>query len=367
MKRFLFASAIVLAIAGAVAAGFGAGWSRPGWTPPWLADRLGGRPAGPADPGDDRPPPGPVAVVEPAAAGEEDGSSRPLPAGRLAGPEVARRARRVIEAQYQDAVRREIDNLATAYVDALNARETVRSIRASLEVLDGVLRSLREQLRRGDVPLSMVDDAIVQRDGAAVALGQAESVERQARQVLAVLLAIPPAEADRLQVRGTIRDTAPMPPPVEELIRIALAERPDLAAYRLGVGRASADVRLAEANRFEDVFVLYTPYGYQSNNFDRNVGSSTAWSLGVLASVPLVNRNQGNIARARGNVVQTKIELSGLERQVIGEVQRAATEYGADAAPPSAASRRASCRGPGGRATTGTSCSPRARRASSPT
>jgi cobalt-zinc-cadmium efflux system outer membrane protein len=116
--------------------------------------------------------------------------------------------------------------------------------------------------------------------------------------------------------------------PVEELARLAFCVRPDLISYRLGIGRAVADVRLAKANRFEDVFLLYTPYGFQSNNFDPNIKSATSWSLGVLVSLPLVNRNQGNIARARGNVVQTKIQLSGLEQQVVSEVERAALEYG---------------------------------------
>ena len=32
----------------------------------------------------------------------------------------------MLEAQYQDAVRLEIDNLYTAFVDVLDARETVR-------------------------------------------------------------------------------------------------------------------------------------------------------------------------------------------------------------------------------------------------
>ncbi|MBX6315868.1 MAG: TolC family protein, partial [Isosphaeraceae bacterium] len=247
---------------------------------------------------------------------------------RRARLDVAQRAKRVIEAQYQDAVRLEIDNLYTAYIDVLNARETVRSVEASLVTLDQALKSAEEQYRKGEVPESAVDDAVVQRDTAALAHDQAVAALRQAKRTLATLLAIPPAQADSLDVRGTIRDEAPPPPPVEELIRIALCTRPDLIAYRLGVGRAEADVRLAKANRFEDVFLLYTPYGFTSNNFDPNVKGATSWSLGVLVSLPLVNRNQGNIVRAQGNVVQTKIQLSGLEQQVVGEVERAALEYG---------------------------------------
>lgn len=42
---------------------------------------------------------------------------------------VAQQAKRVLEAQYQDAVRLQIDNLDTAYVDVLAARQTLRATR----------------------------------------------------------------------------------------------------------------------------------------------------------------------------------------------------------------------------------------------
>ena len=41
--------------------------------------------------------------------------------------------------------------------------------------------------------------------------------------------------------------------------------RPDLLAFRLGVERANADVRLAQANRFSDVYLLAQPYTLQDN------------------------------------------------------------------------------------------------------
>ena len=46
--------------------------------------------------------------------------------------DYAARALGVTEAQYQDAVRIEINNLYTAFVDVLAARQTVRYARASV-------------------------------------------------------------------------------------------------------------------------------------------------------------------------------------------------------------------------------------------
>lgn len=46
-----------------------------------------------------------------------------------------------------------------------------------------------------------------------------------------------------------------------------------------------------------------------------------------MVSVPILNRNQGNIRRAEHTVIQTQIELSGLEKQVLADVERAYLEY----------------------------------------
>jgi cobalt-zinc-cadmium efflux system outer membrane protein len=51
-----------------------------------------------------------------------------------------------------------------------------------------------------------------------------------------------------------------------------------------------------------------------------------------MVSVPIFNRNQGNIRRAEHNVVQTQIELTGLEKQVLLDVERAYLEYASSCA-----------------------------------
>jgi cobalt-zinc-cadmium efflux system outer membrane protein len=49
--------------------------------------------------------------------------------------------------------------------------------------------------------------------------------------------------------------------------------------------------------------------------------------VGVTIPLPLFNRNQGNIQRARITVGQTMTELAELERRVVAEVQRAERAY----------------------------------------
>ncbi len=107
---------------------------------------------------------------------------------------------------------------------------------------------------------------------------------------------------------------------------MALAVRPDIVAYRLGIKSAEANVRLQLANRFTDVYVLYQPYTLQDNS-PYGLKSPTSWALGVTVPLPVYNRNQGGIARAKLNVTQSQIELASIERQLMTDVQQAVYEY----------------------------------------
>jgi cobalt-zinc-cadmium efflux system outer membrane protein len=85
-------------------------------------------------------------------------------------------------------------------------------------------------------------------------------------------------------------------------------------------------VRLARANRLDDVFLIYQPFSVQPGLVpgDR---PATSWAIGLTVPLPVYNRNQGNIARATQTVAQTEVQLANLERQVILEIQRAEAAY----------------------------------------
>jgi cobalt-zinc-cadmium efflux system outer membrane protein len=238
--------------------------------------------------------------------------------------EVAVLAQNVIEAQYQDAVRLQIDNLYTAWVDALAARETLRYLRYSEEALGGLVAATRALLDQGAATPADVNRVEVLLDSTNIALVETEETLIDAKRTLATVLYLPPDAATTLEVTGVLRAPDPPIPPVEELIGMALAVRPDLAAYRIGIQRAGANERLQRANRFEDVFLFYQPYTYQQNS---TIGTGNSWAIGATIPLPIYNRNQGNIQRARHTVVQTKIQLADLERRVITEVQRAERAY----------------------------------------
>lgn len=245
---------------------------------------------------------------------------------RRARTAVACQARRVIEAQYQDAVRQQIDSLYDAYVGVLGARETTRYAEASVTGLRQILEKTERLRVGGEKTRGDVERIRTQFDSARIGLMDAEEALRRAKRELAPLLRLPPTEAENLEIRGTIADRAPPPPPNDELVRIAMASRPDLAALRLGVGLAQADVRMARAERYQDVYLLYQPYTFQ-NNAPFDTKSAHSWAVGMTVPLPLYNRNQGNILRARVNVSQTQTQLAAAELKVATEVRQAEREY----------------------------------------
>lgn len=245
---------------------------------------------------------------------------------RQARTAVASRARRVIEAQYQDAVRLQIDNLYIVYVDVLTARETVRYARTSIDGLVQLLERTERLRKAGERPQGDVERVRAQLDVARIGLDDADESFRRAKRELAPLLRLAPTGAESLELRGAIAPDAPPPPPIEALVRQALAYRPDLSAIRLGIGLAEADVKLALAERYQDVYLLYQPYTFQDMSpFD--LKSSHSWAIGVTVPLPLFNRNQGNIQRSRVNVAQTQTQLGAAELRVVTEVTQAAREY----------------------------------------
>jgi cobalt-zinc-cadmium efflux system outer membrane protein len=245
---------------------------------------------------------------------------------RQARMNVAGHAKRVVEAQYQDAVRLTIDNLYTAFVDVLAARETVRFAQASVDGYNQTLRPIRERYENKVIPLADVNRVQVQRDFALIGLNGAEETLLKTRHTLAALLNVPPDQAENLEVRGRLRNPIPDLPPGDALVQTALTCRPDLIAFRIGIQRACADVQLAHKNRYADVFWLVQPYTFQDNQ-QFGLRSSHSWATGVTVPLPLMNRNQGNIRRAQINVDQTRVELASLERQVFAEVRNAEKDF----------------------------------------
>jgi cobalt-zinc-cadmium efflux system outer membrane protein len=242
----------------------------------------------------------------------------------------ASRALQVTEAQYQNEVRLAIANLHAAFVDVLSARVATAYMKESVKGFDEVVRVAEGHYEKRLGTRSDVDQAKSDRASAVLGVIDAEEMLQKRKRVLGEMLYLSPEDSERLEVRGVLRYESPQPPPLEALIAIAREGRPDLDAYRKGIEAATANVRLQRANRFSDAYLLFQPYTFQNNApFGRQSG--TSWALGITMPLPLYNRNQGNIERARINVVQSQAQLELLDRRLVAEIQQAVGEYNVSA------------------------------------
>ena len=237
---------------------------------------------------------------------------------------LAEQEKHVLLAQYQNAVRVAVDGLYTSYVDALVARQSLRSAEDSLALLDKLIKAHSDSASAAptESELEEIDDLTVERGVTEMAVQDTFERYTRARHQLGELLEIEPEAVDAMKLRGKINVPCPNPPDLDRLVAIARERRPDLIAQRIGVARARAEWDQEKSERLSDAYLLYTPMNYldRSQSGDRSVNT---WGAGVFFTVPLFNRNQGNVRRAEINVMQSQIEADVLESQVVGEVRHA--------------------------------------------
>jgi outer membrane protein, heavy metal efflux system len=239
---------------------------------------------------------------------------------------VAERAKLVTEAQFQDAMRLQVDNLYTEYVDVVAAVMTLRYSEAYVLGLNRLLSINSALLQSGFIKPADIDAIKAQLEQGQLQIREATHALRKAKRTLGLLLNMSGVESDALEVRSPLRDIRPLPVPGEELVQTALGTRPDLNAYRLGLQRAEADVVLSRANRYSDVYLLAQPYTFQDNRY-QGLKSAYSYAFGVTVALPVYNRNQGNILRSKLNVEQSGVELAAQEKQVAFDVEEAVREF----------------------------------------
>jgi cobalt-zinc-cadmium efflux system outer membrane protein len=131
---------------------------------------------------------------------------------RRARTNVATRAEKVLEAQFQDAIRNRIDDVYGAYVTALGARQTVRYAEQSVIGLSRLTELTRQLYERGQVPeadLNLVENKLrIARLGAR----DARASFRGARLDLGSLMNLPVQEASDMKLAGKIEVHPPLRP-----------------------------------------------------------------------------------------------------------------------------------------------------------
>jgi outer membrane protein, heavy metal efflux system len=227
--------------------------------------------------------------------------------------ELAQLSRSVTELQFQNAVRGLALEVANLFVDAQVEEETVALAKENLTYFERIVEVNVVRFRAGEI-------AEVEVLRARLASLQQRNVVREAesrRRTALIRLQSTMGRAVTsmpLELAGELRGDDSV---AERGLwkQAALDNRPDVLALRKDLARSGADVNLQTAQAKPDP-AIGTEYRRQQGV------NGTGNSMGVFLEIPLpvFNRNQGEIARARGEQRQAGLRVRQLEIQIAGEI-----------------------------------------------
>ena len=234
--------------------------------------------------------------------------------------EVAHEARSVVELQLQNTMRTLALNVESAFIDVQLARTGLALARESLSAFDQIVAINTERVRSGD--LASVELA---RSRLAALQFQNEVKSRESKLAVAThrLRAILGRTDDSpIEVVGELRrDRAPAA--LEALQHQAFEARPDLKALERDQARSVADERLQMAQGRIDYTV--------SGEFHRQIApgslAGNEWGLFVSAPLPIFNRNQGEVERARQEARQAAARIAALQSDITSDLRSAWQQF----------------------------------------
>jgi cobalt-zinc-cadmium efflux system outer membrane protein len=233
--------------------------------------------------------------------------------------EQATLARSVAELQLLDTTRKLVLDVESAFADVQLAKLNLALAQENLSAFNNVVAINVERVRTGD--LAQVELA----RSRLAALQFQNDVEQQTAK-LAVARAHLEALLGRrttasIDVTGDLRRDLDVVD--RDVLRTrALEMRPDLRAAKSDQARSVADLRLQLANGKIDYTV--------SGEYHRQEGGGLVGNdYGIYFSTPLpiFNRNQGEIARARAQQQQLEAKTRALEADISADLDTAFTEY----------------------------------------
>jgi cobalt-zinc-cadmium efflux system outer membrane protein len=234
--------------------------------------------------------------------------------------DVAELSKSVAELGVLNALRGVILDVQNAFVDVLLAKESLALAQDNLKALNAIVEVNTNRVRAGDlaqVELVRSRLAALQFQNAAK---QAEFRLHSTRHRLELLM----GRKDFVHgftVEGEMRKDSELID-IHPLREVAQKLRPDLQAIQQDQARSAADLRLQIAQGKVDYTVGAVYHRQQSPT---GTGNSMGFYLSM--PIPVFNRNQGEIERARLEQQQLAARINALKASIAAEVETSYEQY----------------------------------------
>lgn len=218
----------------------------------------------------------------------------------------------VVRSQVSDNERQLVFNVGQQFVDVLLAESTLEFAQQDLDSFQKTVDISKERLRAGDmsegdflkIKLQLLQ---FQTDVSGAKLAKLQSLAAL-RQFLG-FESVP----DDYDVQGKL-DFQPVHADLSGMKSVAALNRPDLRAAQQGVTAAESQLALQKANGKMDITGTF--------DYSHTAGTSTG-AFFYNMPLPIFNRNQGEIARARYAITQAQEQASETAQQVSTDVLQA--------------------------------------------
>jgi cobalt-zinc-cadmium efflux system outer membrane protein len=164
-----------------------------------------------------------------------------------------------------------------------------------------------------------VHEAVLERHDRELALDLAKA---RLRPFLGRTAADPDYEVD-----GALTVTAVVPPPkLEEAVAMAEANRPDLLQGRNAIDHANAVMALERCKAKPNV-AIQPGWSYYDQKHMNGFRNGSMFDIGISTSLPITDRNQGNIRKAQAQVVERTLTYQGDRADALADVEASVASY----------------------------------------
>ncbi|MCL2117125.1 MAG: TolC family protein [Planctomycetaceae bacterium] len=209
------------------------------------------------------------------------------------------------QAEYADLIRQRVTETAIAFYDVLEAGSLSAIAREDMEVLSKMEAVIRRGVEMGARAQIELDRVRLDLSKSRQELLEAESCLAIAKSRLWSRL----GRTDRdpaFDVWGNLDAPLTVEPfPLAEAFALAQRNRPDLRARQIQVNKAKADTVVEKRKAYPEVSASvgyinqYPGQGMANPDY-----ATSGWQVGLTATVPLFDRNQGNRAKAQAALAQ---------------------------------------------------------------
>jgi cobalt-zinc-cadmium efflux system outer membrane protein len=225
-----------------------------------------------------------------------------------------------LEAVAENLVQHGLDlvrDVRLTFADLASAQEHARLAAEAMRLSTRLADLAQARLRAGDVSGLEASAARNEADRAEADVSRLAQDAAAAQFRLRYRLGFE-LQASPFEISLPSSDAPPEVGIVSELVKQALAARPDLRAAEITM-EAAAQRAGWERSRWLSISAMFDANGEGKEGFESGPG--------VLAEIPIFNRNQGGRARADAEIKRAALQYVAVRHQIVQEVQTALTQF----------------------------------------